>query len=402
MKFTKASVAALKPKDAIYITWDDDLAGFGIRVMPSGAKTFILKYRVGKGRTAPIRKPTLGKLGDITLDQARQIAVEWKLAIARGDDPSITLRPQIKETPTVADLCRDYMERHGSRKRTGDQDQRFIDRFILPALGKKEAAAVNLKDIEDLHLKLTTTPYQGNRVLALLSKMFGMAVRWGWCLKNPASGISKFHEERRERFLSPAEIERLAAALEAYHSGAERPVEALRTVTAIRLLMLTGSRRNEVLSARWEQFDLETGVWIKPSSHTKQKKQHRIPLAPAAIKILTGHRTRGEHPSGYVFPARTGSSGHMVEIKNAWARITALAGLAGLRLHDLRHTYASILASGGMSLPIIGRLLGHTQTSTTARYSHLFDDPLREATKRVAAVIEGAGKSADIIKLGRG
>jgi integrase len=177
----------------------------------------------------------------------------------------------------------------------------------------------------------------------------------------------------------------------------------------VRLLLLTGARRGEVLSATWDQFDFVGGTWTKPSSHTKQKLEHRVPLSAPARQLLAEIRAEAERrakekrrePSRYVFPARVGD-GPMVEIKTAWAALCRAAGLEGVRVHDLRHTYASVLASAGLSLPVIGALLGHTQPGTTARYAHLFDDPLRAATERVGAVVTAAGdKSAAVIDIRR-
>ena len=174
---------------------------------------------------------------------------------------------------------------------------------------------------------------------------------------------------------------------------------------AVRLLLLTGARRGEVLSATWHQFDLAVGVWTKPSSHTKQKREHRVPLSASARQLLADMRTdaerRGE-TSPYLFPARTGDA-PIGDIKKSWIALCKAAGINGVRLHDLRHTYASVLASAGQSLPVIGALLGHTQPSTTARYAHLFDDPLRAATERVGAIVSGdVGTSADVLRIRNG
>jgi len=174
-------------------------------------------------------------------------------------------------------------------------------------------------------------------------------------------------------------------------------------------LLLTGARRGEVLAATWDQFDLEAGVWIKPSSHTKQKREHRVPLSAPARRLLADMRAEAERRakerqrelSKYVFPARVGG-GAMVEIKSAWAALCRAAKLECVRIHDLRHTYASVLASAGLSLPVIGALLGHTQPGTTARYAHLFDDPLRAATERAAAIVTGSAQAgAEVVPIGR-
>ncbi|WP_046868081.1 tyrosine-type recombinase/integrase [Microvirga massiliensis] len=381
-RITKRLVDSLKPSDREQIVWDDEIAGFGIRVTPTGAKAYILKYRVGHGRTAPIRKPTLGRHGDITADEARQIAKIWKARIALGGNPAQDREDRTK-APTINALVDAYLASHAHLKRSGGEDRRMIERDIRPALGSRRVAEITRRDIETFRDSQRSTPIAANRKLALLSKMLNLAIGWGWITSNPVDGVQRNHENRRERYLSQAEIQRFNDAAEAYVGQAAQKSIARRSVAAIRLLALTGARRGEVLSARWEQFNLETGTWTKPSSHTKQKRIHRVPLSPVAVELLLEIQAEGEHPSGYVFPAKGGSSGHMTDIKKAWEKIRGLADLPGVRLHDLRHTYASILASDGLSLPIIGALLGHTQANTTQRYTHLLDDPLREATSRV-------------------
>jgi integrase len=390
-RITKRLVDSLTAINREQIVWDDEIAGFGIRVTSSGSKAYILKYRVGHGRSAPIRKPTIGRHGDITADEARRIAKSWKARIALGGDPAQDREDRAK-APTVHDLCDTYLESHARLKRSGDEDKRMIERDIRPALGPRRVAEITRRDIEAFRDSQSRTPIAANRKLALLSKMFNLAIGWGWIPTNPADGVQRNHENRRERYLSPAEIKRFNEAAEAHIEHAALKGVARRSVAAIRLLALTGARRGEVLKARWEQFNLETGTWTKPSSHTKQKRTHRVPLSPVAVELLLEIQDEGEHPSGYVFPAKGGSSGHMTDIKKAWEKIRSLAALPGVRLHDLRHTYASILASDGLSLPVIGALLGHTQASTTQRYTHLLDDPLREATGRVGKAF--AGRSA--------
>jgi integrase len=250
-------------------------------------------------------------------------------------------------------------------------------------------------------------------------KAFNLAIRWGWRSDNPASGVHRNPEQKRDRYLSAAEMISLSQAL------ATHPEKT--SANAIRLLMLTGARRSEVLSATWDQFDLHTGVWTKPSAHTKQRKPHRVPLSAPAVQLLTEIRSGAE--SAWVFSNDDGEK-PISDIKRTWLSICRTAGLAEqveqrtrdgkvmrdaygrsvqawrttVRIHDLRHTFASILASQGLSLPMIGALLGHTQAQTTHRYSHLFDDPLRAATEHVGALFQAASGakgsvSSDIVPL---
>ncbi len=396
-KITKQVVATAKSQDREVIIWDTDVPGLGLRVTPSGARSYILKTRIGGGRSAPVRKPTLGKAGDLTPDQARTKARAWKALAADGVDPA---RHQQVAGRTVADLCAEYLEVHAPRKRSGEDDRAKINMHVLPRLGRRLVQDVIHADVERLHRAMKATPYSANRVVALLSKMFSLAMKWGWVDRNPAKGVEKYPEERRDRFLSPDEVSRLTEALKVYVDTAHRQKEAQKVSVVFRLLMLTGARRSEVLTMMWDHVDLETGHWTKPSSHTKQKREHRVPMSPPALELLGEIRARAGG-TGYVFPSRPGAKHpHLTELKGAWAKICKLAGLDGVRIHDLRHTYASILVSGGASLSLIGALLGHTQTATTARYAHLMDDPLREATTRVGAVIDGNG-GADAIKIGR-
>ena len=396
-KLTKQIIGSAKVQEREIIIWDSEVPGLGLRVTPGGAKSFVLKTRIGGGRSAPIKKPTLGKVGDLTLDQAKAKARAWKALAADGVDPT---RHKDEVGRTVADLCAEYLEVHAPRKRSSGDDKAKIEQHILPRLGRRLIRDVSFSDIERLHRLMKKTPYAANRTVALLSKMFSLAIKWEWTDRNPATGIERYPEERRDRFLSPEEIGRLSAALSRLVEMAARPGEARKVADALRLLMLTGARRSEVLSATWAMFDLEAGVWTKPSSHTKQKKEHRVPLSPPAIQLLREIKDRGVD-SEFVFPSRPRSKHpHLTELKTAWAKVCKLADLEGVRIHDLRHTFASILVSGGATLPLIGALLGHTQAQTTQRYAHLADDPLREATTRVGAVVAGSG-TADVIKIER-
>jgi integrase len=208
--------------------------------------------------------------------------------------------------------------------------------------------------------------------------MFSLAERWGIRADNPTKGVAKNHEESRERYLSPTELERLMRSLVDYPDK--------QVANAIMLALLTGARRSEVVQAPWDQFDLSQGVWIKPSSHTKQKKTHRVPLSPPALQLMKAMREGAPEDAVYVFPGRLPSKPRE-NVRRPWEAIRKAAGLDDVRFHDLRHSYASLLINDGVSLPIIGRLLGHSHAKTTMRYAHLADDPLRAATSRVGEKI---------------
>jgi integrase len=377
------------------ITYDagkDAVRGFGVRVTAAGAKSFILNYVVA-GRE---RRMTIGGYPTWTVAAARDEAKRLRQEIDRGIDPLGT-RIAEREAPTVGELCDRYLAEHAIKKRTAGDDESMIRRIIRPELGSRKVASISFADVDRLHRRVTKeTPYQANRLVALLSKMFSLAIRWEMRADNPAKGVERNPEERRYRYLTGDEMHRLTEALAAHPSQI--------AAHAVRMLLLTGCRRGEALSATWDQFDLEAGVWVKPSSHTKQKKEHRVPISAPARQLLAEMKAEAElrakeknrEPSRYVFPAR-GGDGPMTEIKKSWATLCKVAQLDGVRLHDLRHSFASILASAGLSLPVIGALLGHTQPGTTARYAHLFDDPLRAATERVGAVVAGAAGLADVV-----
>ena len=368
------------------VYYDTAVKGFGCRVTAAGARSFVLNYRTRSGRE---RRYTIGSFPEWKASAARAEAIELKKRIDRGGDPLAVVQAD-RDAPTVADLCSRYEEEHLPKKRPSSQrdDKSMISIEVLPALKHLKVSEVTFSDIDGLHRKITKRgrPYRADRVVALLSKMFNLAIRWGWRSDNPATGIERNPEPKRDRYLSGTELTALTKALSS-HSDKQ-------AADIIRLLLLTGARRGEVLAAKWEQFDLENGVWTKPGATTKQKTLHRVPLSAAARQLLSNlHKSAA---SEFVFPGRSG--GHRVEIKVDWAALCKAAGIANARVHDLRHTYASLLASAGQSLPVIGALLGHTQSQTTHRYSHLLDDPLRAATERVGAVISPA-KEAEIIKL---
>jgi integrase len=227
------------------------------------------------------------------------------------------------------------------------------------------------REIESMHLRLNDRPYQANRLLALISKMLNLAVEWGWRRDNPAKGIQRYREEKRDRWLTDEELSRLVRVLED-HSNT-------RAANAVRLQLLTGARMGEVLKAERKDFDLERGVWAKPSHHTKQKRREHVPLSPAAQTLVSSIVENADPNSSHLFPGKVPGK-PLQDIKKFWASAMREARIEDYRRHDNRHTYASHLVCSGLSLEIVGRLLGHTNASTTQRYAHLADDPLRLAT----------------------
>jgi integrase len=388
------------PKTGNKITYDDAVKGFGIRVTAAGSRAFILNYRVRSGRE---RRFTIGQFPDWKTAAAREEAATLKQRIRlQGDDPLASLEAD-RDAKTVLNLAERFLREHSERKNrpsTTASYRRTLDRWVLPRLKHLKVAEVSFADIDDLHAYVTRAegggPYAANRMLSVVSKAMNLAIRWQWRRDNPVRGVERNQEMKRQRYLSNDEIGALIKALDAH--------EDQQAADIVRLLLLTGARRGEVLSARWEQFDLGAGIWIKPGATTKQKTDHRVPLSAPARQLLS--RLAATADSAWVFPGL--AAGRPREgIKRPWADICAAAGLTGdtaVRIHDIRHSYASILASAGLSLPIIGQLLGHSQASTTNRYAHLFDDPLRAATERVGAIVDAGKKpSAEIVDItGRG
>ena len=387
-KLTDKRVRALQaPPKSNRITYDSEVSGFGLRVTAAGARSFVLNYR--RKADGLDRRWTIGSFPDWTTGAARDEAKRLKRLIDGGADP-VGDNKTDRAAPTVAELCDRFAQEFIPRLRpaSGRDYGIAIRKYIRPALGRHKVASVTHGDIAALHRRITVSAsYQANRTVALLSRLFNLAVRWGWRADNPAKGIERNQETKRHRYLSPDELSRLTVAL------AEHPDQQAADI--LRLLLLTGARRGEVQAAKWADLDLAAGVWVKPGATTKQKTLHRVPLSAPARQLLADlHRDRGE--TEYVFPGRLG--GHRVELKWNWAAICKAARLNELRIHDLRHSYASQLVSAGFSLPIIGALLGHTQPSTTHRYAHLADDPLRAATERVGAMLAGA-PDADVLSL---
>jgi integrase len=262
----------------------------------------------------------------------------------------------------------------------------MLENVILPAVGTKKVASIERRDIESMHLRLSDRPYQANRVLALISKMLNLAIEWGWRRDNPAKGIQRYREEKRDRWLTDEELSRLVRVL-ANHPN-------IRAANAVRLQLLTGARMGEVLKAERKDFDLDRGVWTKPSHHTKQKRREHVPLSRPAQDLVSSIVARIEPDSPYLFPGNIPGE-PLQDIKKFWSMVMREADIENYRRHDNRHTYASHLVSSGLSLEIIGRLLGHTNPTTTQRYAHLADDPLRMATTQFSDKIARVARLRD-------
>lgn len=379
-KLTKRFVESIVPQPGKNVQhWDSELKGFGVLVLPSGRRTYFVQY-VNENRVKKHLK--IGVHGQINAEEARNLAKQHLGGIAKGEDPAAK-RKANKELPLMKDLARDYLAGHAQNKKqqkSYKEDKRMIEKIILPALGNQQIMHVSRRAIEDLHHQLEKTSTQANRVLSVLSKMFTLAQEWSWRSDHPVKGIKRYDEQTRDHWLQKEELSRFWETIDCYPSH--------RAALAIKLLIYTGARKNEALKATWDQFDLERQVWTKPSGSTKQKKQHHIPLSEQTLEVLKTLQGLRNNDSPYLFPGKVENK-PLEDIKRFWSKIKKEAELGDdIRIHDLRHTYASHLVSSGMSLTIVGQLLGHTQASTTQRYAHLADESLRQATALFGAKMD--------------
>ncbi len=374
-KLTKRIVEAFEIQNKDYLIWDADLSGFGVRIYPSGKKTYLIQYRAGK-RT---RRYTIGAHGVLTADEARLEAKRLLGDVARGEDPSGKRQSQL-HAPTISALCdrflSDYAERHCKPSTYRDYASN-IRRFVKPAFGPMLINDVTRADVAALHLKISEkTPYQANRVLGLLSKVFNTAEDWGLRTEgtNPARRVKKNREEEKKRYLRDEEQTRLGQVL---MRCLQEDTETIHIVSAIMLLMLTGCRMSEITTLKWDyvhynHLDL-------PDSKTGRR---RIPLPREAYDIIMGLPRLNGNP--YVILGNT-ETGYLTDLEKPWRRIRKRAGLEDVRLHDLRHTYASVAITNGIDPFMLKEIMGHKNLTTTLRYAHLADDAVQRAAGSVAS-----------------
>lgn len=427
-KITKRSVDAIAPALRDTFLWDTEIPGFGCKVTPKGARIYVLQY----GRAGRDHRVTIGRHGvEFTAEQARNEARRLRGLIASGGNPALE-RSRDRSRPTVAELGERYIEEYARphKKSSGlAQDRRNLNNHIIPLIGSLKILEVERQDIarvmRDVAAGKTAkdekTKIQGrrivrggeivaNRVQALLSKMFELAEDWKFRPpnSNPCRGAKRFAEHKIERFLSFDELARLGMALAAAEEGRlVRDTEAASgasqnnhkgvgdkrrkprsenpyAVAAIRLLLFTGCRLGEILELQWSNVDFERRLLFLPDSKTGAKTVY---LSEAALNVLSLTERREGNP--YVFPGKRLSE-PLRSIRNPWEHICSAARLEDIRLHDLRHSFASIGAASGLSLPMIGALLGHSQPTTTARYAHLAASPLHQAVDAIGERIIGA------------
>ena len=412
-RISKRSVDALicaPGKDRVFL-WDDSLAGFGVAAFASGKKVYVAQYRKD-GRS---RRSTLGDHGRLTPDEARSQAKTLLGSVEQGADP-IDERRKARAVRTFREVAEDFLVQHVDRKRkdrTSTEYRRLLEGYVYPSIGAKRIVDLSRGDIARMHAKLSDTPNQANRCVSVISAVWNWAARRDEVefAKNPARGVERNQEKSRERFLTSEEFSRLSEALQLAETeglpwahttpqskhGAKpenrRSKADPYAVAAIRLLIFTGARLREILHARWSEVDFERGMILLPDSKTGRKP---IYLSSVALAILSEIPRLYGNP--YLIPGQKLGLPR-ADLNKPWAGVTRAAGLAGVRVHDLRHTFASFGAGASMGLPIIGKLLGHSQPATTHRYAHLDVDPLRRAADQIGTRIETAmrrGRDATI------
>ena len=381
LRISKRTVDALSVEGKEAVFWDHDLPGFGVRVYTSGRKVYVVQSRGPRG----LKRVTIGEHGEYSAEQARKRAAPIIDRIKRGEDPVAALP---KAALTVAGLAERYMRAHVGvhcNEYTAGIYQGVLDNHILPEMGEMPIGAVGREHVAALHYRLRDTPRAANRTIKILSKMFSLAEAWGLAPpgKNPCRSVRHYRERPRERFLTQEEFRRLGRVLdEAEVAGSVWPP----AVAAIRLLMLTGCRRSEILTLRWDDVDRSSGELRLRDSKTGARM---VPLTSAAAEVLAGIPRVQDNP--WVITGRKPGTG-LVHLTDHWYRLRARAGLDDVRLHDLRHSYASRALALGESLTMIGRLLGHNKVATTARYAHLARD-----TEKISAGRVGDSISAHIM-----
>ena len=397
-KITKRLVDTTNVGEKEILIWDDEMPRFALRVRTSGIKTYIIQYRNAHGRT---RKMTIGTHGVLTPDEARGQARLLLAEVERGGDPAED--KQIGRTsPTFKDVAERYMEEHAAvrkKPRSIKEDRRLLDKVILPFFGARKLADITRPDVAKFHHSQKEAPYQANRALALLSKIFNLCEKWGLRTDgtNPCRHIEKYKEEKKGRYLTPEELSRLGAALSDMES-AEHERELPQAIAAIRLLIFTGARLSEILTLKWDYVDLENYEIALPDSKTGKKTIH---LGEPAVEILENLPRHVGNP--YVIPGLKAGE-HLIGLPHIWYRIREKAKLPDVRVHDLRHSLASSAIQAGLTLPFVGALLGHKELATTNRYVHLTkSDPLKAAANTVETKIAEAMKKkpqkADVIQL---
>lgn len=412
-KITKRFIDQLKPTDRDVVLWDSEMARFGVRVKPTGAMTYLVQYRNSASRT---RKLALGRVGVLTPEEARQAARKALAVVSGGGDPSADRHAQRMDL-TIAELVERYLaegpaSKPAKKKTSWSADASNLRRHVVPLLGRRQLAALTSDDVQKFQKDVTDGktqkdektrkrgraivkggPAAATRTTLVLSAMLQWATTRKFRTDNPGKGVKLNKPTRRERFLSGPELARLGEAFAKAKQQGLNP----NSLAILRLLLLTGARRNEIASLKWEHVDFERRALRLPDSKTGAKV---VPLGAPALEILSALPHKEGSP--WVFPAATGK-GHHVGMPRVWRKLRASARLRDVRMHDLRHGFASIAVADGGSLYLVGKILGHAQAETTQRYAHLQLDPVRAVADRTSRKLAGAlkgGKGGKVINLG--
>lgn len=380
MKLTKTIVEGAAPRAQRYRLNDSLVPGLTLLVLPSGQRTYYLRHRVDGQQ----RELKLGTPAELTPDQARALAREALAQVRAGQDPAEERRRR-REAPTIELLAKRHLQAHASRKRSGRNDEILWRRHLLPAFGRMKVAALTRERIREWHAT-QPRPTTANRALEVLGVALGLAEEWGWrpVGSNPARGIKAHKEEQRRRYLTADELARLRAALQQWESAGPLAIR-WRFAQLVRLLLLTGARLREVMCAEWSWVDWERSVLLVPEEAGKTGAAE-VQLSARAVAILRELQAAEAAMGGRcrAVIAGDGRRGPLVGYRRMWLALLADAGIDGLRIHDLRHSFASYALSGGQTLGVVGQLLGHRSTATTARYAHLITETAQAAVARVS------------------
>jgi integrase len=376
VKLTRTAVDRALPRPRRYRLNDSLVPGLCLLVLPSGARTYYLRHRVDGAQ----RELKLGTPVELTPDQARELAREALARVRAGGDPGAERRAA-RVAPTIEALAARHLQAHASRKRSGRNDEILWRRHLLPAFSRVRVAALTREQVREWHA-CHPRPATANRALEVLGVAMGLAEEWGWrpVGTNPVRGVKAHPERQRRRYASPDELARLRAAMQQWEAAGPMAIR-WRFIQLVRLLLLTGARLREVMEAEWSEIDWGRGVLRVPAERGKTGASE-VRLSDRAVAILRGLEA-AVGGSRWVIPGETGER-PLVGYRRMWLALLEEAGVSDLRVHDLRHTFASYSLSGGQTLGTVGQLLGHRSTQTTSRYAHLVDDAARAAVERVS------------------
>lgn len=399
-KITKRLVDSLTPDGTLFEIRDAEIIGFSVRCTPAGVKTYAYQWRDGAEKW---RRESIGRHGTITCDQARDIAQKWAARVAAGEQP----KPDTSAKPdstTIAQLRDRFIEEYANtlKPRTKLNYTGYWDNHILPALKGRLVKDIDDADVKALHLKMKPTPTNANRVLECLRCAMNIAETWKIrpSGSNPCAGIKPYPLKKRKRYLSPDEAKRIGVALRDFDR--EGGLTA-RYAALVRLEIYTGARKGEWLNARWDHIDWDNAILKLPDTKSNEEQDLILPLI--ALDVLKGV----ERVEGNPYIIAGGKEGKALqETRRLWKRLCEAAGIkpgraGGLVMHDLRHSFASYTVTGTGNLALVGGLLRHADPQTTARYAHLLDDPLRNASDigsgHLAALVDDAPLPENVVPM---